>query len=143
MKMIPQEILSFLTNEGKRNDLIYKLTHAGDSSEQMKAFKNIITSFNLHKPPRGIQHTTLLQNTFRYCDPKECFTNFRLVCKSWQNAIETIRFDRCLVISKPVYCPKYYKMFKKVKIIFTNSVLQNWDSLYPIILKKHAKINSD
>ena len=42
----------------------------------------------------GIHQKTIIQHTLRFSDAEECFQNFRLVCKSWKNAVETIRFNR-------------------------------------------------
>jgi len=146
-----QEIISFLTNEEKRKNLILKLQHEGEDSKQIHAFRDIIVSLNLHKPPPGIQQKTILQNTFRYSDPRECFDNFRLVCKPWQDAVETIRFNKCLHI--PTICKhvhngnfsefyvKYFRAFKKVAITFTPYMLQNWNTLSPIILNNMKKLN--
>jgi hypothetical protein len=141
-----EQVLSFLTNEEKRNNLIYKLKHVGENSEQIHALKNIIRSLNLHKPPPGIEQETILQNTFRYCRPKECFTNFRLVvCKSWQHAVETIRFNRFVSVHKHVhserFCIKYFKAFKKVHIAFSPELLQNWNFLSPIMMNSMKKLN--
>jgi len=138
-----QEIISFLTNEEKRNNLILKLQHEGEDSKQIYAFRDIIVSLNLHKPPPGIQQKTILQNTFHYCDPRECFDNFRLVCKTWQDAVETIRFDSCVYIHTirkhthngnfSAFYVKYFRAFKQVSIALTPYVLQNWNALSPII----------
>jgi hypothetical protein len=48
----------------------------------------------MNKKPRGIEETTIMQHTFRYAKVDECFKKFRLVCKSWKNAVETMRFNR-------------------------------------------------
>jgi len=146
-----EEILSFLENEEKRNRLIYKLKHAGEDSKQIHAFKEIINSFNLNKTPKGIYQTTLLQNTFQFCEPKESFLNLRLVCKSWKHAVETIRYNWALDLEKlsdfaqngeiPIYYAKYIKIFKKIEIWIDSEFLTNYDKIITYILNHVKKIN--
>jgi len=147
-----QEILSFLEDEEKRNRLIYKLKHAGEDSKPVHAFKEIITFFNLHKAPRGIHQKNILQNTFHYCEPNKCFTKFRLVCKSWQDAVETIRFDSILVIDDWIlnyerngnfqtFFPKFLKIFKKLHLHITSQILMKFDSVTKVILQNMKNLH--
>jgi hypothetical protein len=146
-----QEILTFLENEEKRSDLIYRLKHAGEDSKQVHAFEEIITSFNLHKSPRGIDQTTLLQNTFQYCEPKECFESFRLVSKSWKYAIENMRFNVKLDLEEivefeqngkfPIFYTKYVKVFKKIAFFLDENVLIKWNLFSAFILNHVKKLN--
>jgi len=46
--------------------------------------------------PRGIHQKTIIQHTLRFSDTGDCFQKFRLVCKSWKDAVETIRFNRMI-----------------------------------------------
>jgi len=147
-----QEILSFLEDEEKRNRLIYKLKHAGEDSKPVHALKEIITFFDLHKTPRGIHQKTILQNTFHYCHPNECFKKFRLVCKSWQDAVETIRFSRTVSIDDwifdyeqngnfQIYLPKYLKIFKNLQLNITSQILIKFDSVTELILQNMTNLH--
>jgi hypothetical protein len=147
-----QEILSFLQNEEKRKDFICKLTQEGENSEQIQALEKIIISLNLNKPHKCAHEKTILQNTFHYCCPTECFLKFRLVSKSWQNAIETIHFHRTVQINgienhierssgEKFYFSKYLKTFKGVQINLTPEILLKWDSISQFILTTMKKLS--
>jgi hypothetical protein len=140
-----QDILSFLEDEDKRNQLIYKLKNSGENSPQIHALQEIITSLNLHKPPPGIHQETLLQNTFRFCQVKECFENFRLVSKSWKHAIENMRFDQYLYLNEnlefenngrfPIFYAKLTQAFKKFGLIIKEQSLEKYISFSKFILE--------
>ena len=113
-----------------------------------------MTTLNMHKAPKGIFEKTMLQNMFRFCDEDECFQSFRLVCKPWRNAIETIRFDRAIeqeiferldiaFTDDPnfatTYFEKYFPAFKKLFII--PEFFENKDKIFPLILKNVNKLN--
>merc|ERR1711959_278664 len=83
-----------LEDPEKRNEYIARLKSAGPNSQSVLDLKNSMEGVNMNKPPKHIFETTMLQHTFKHCDPLECFLQFRLVCKPWQNAVETIKFDR-------------------------------------------------
>ena len=53
-----------------------------------------MVELKMNKALRGIDEKTTLQHTFKFTDPDECFQSFRLVCKSWRDAVETIKFNR-------------------------------------------------
>ena len=86
--------------------------------------RDALVELKMNKAPRGIDDTTIMQHTFRYAQVKECFQQFRLVCKSWKHAIETMRFNRYLpkswiFFSKmnqiPIlYVQKYLRAFRKI-----------------------------
>ena len=131
--------------------MIYKLKHAGEDSKQVHAFKEIINSFNLNKTPKEIHQTTILQNTFQFCEAKESFVNLRLVCKSWKHAVETIRYNRALDLEKltdfaqngeiPISFAKYIKIFKKIDFWIDKNVLTNYDTISTYILNHVKKVN--
>jgi len=93
----------------------------------------------------------LLQNTFQYCEPKECFENFRLVSKPWQYAIENMRFNVQLHLHKivefeqngkfPIFYTKYVKAFKQISFFIDENVLMKWNSFSAFILTYVKKLN--
>ena len=131
--------------------MIYKLRHAGEDSTQVHAFKEIINSFNLNKTPKVIYQKNILQNTFQFCEAKESFVNFRLVCKPWKHAVETIRYNRLLDLEKlsdfakngeiPISYAKYIKIFKKIEFWIDENVLTNHDIISTYILNHVKKLN--
>jgi hypothetical protein len=112
-----------------------------------------MTTLNMHKAPKGIFEKTMLQNMFRFCDPEECFKSFRLVCKPWQNAIETIQFDRTSddLIDRidrafshnpnlvTTYFEKYFPVFKKLTMF--PDLLRNKDETFSLVLNNVNKLN--
>jgi hypothetical protein len=82
----------------------------------------------LNKPPRGIDQSTILQHTFTFCKPWECFEKFRLVAKIWKFSVEQTKFyhlDRwdlesvlsAIEVYKVPFPPIYHKFFQNVKVI--------------------------
>merc|ERR1712034_117073 len=69
----------------------------------------------------------------------------------WQDAVETIRFNKHLHIHTTCkhihngnfseFYVKYFRAFKKVSIALTPFVLQNWNALSPIILNNMKRLN--
>merc|ERR1711959_330635 len=87
--------------------------------------------------------------TFKFCDPLECFLQFRLVCKPWKNAEETIRFDKFnntevleVYLNYPHFLSKFLKVFKKLWV-FDYNLPQNvqWDILGPLIVNNTKSLN--
>jgi len=142
------EIVSILQNQEKMEQLILKLKTIGEDSPQFKTFKTNIDSFHLNKTPRGVHQTNILQHVFKYSDSRECFDSFRLVCKSWKNAVETIRFDTyppltifqelCLHERNgrfPSFYSKYLKTFRKLVLFLNrNFDMTKWDSISNVLL---------
>lgn len=140
------QVLSFLENEEKRNQLIKKLKNAGENSKQSHALKDIITSFNLYKTPKEILQKNILQTTFRCCFATDCFEVFRYVCKSWKRAVETMQFKQGVGISAwvldreqngkfAIFLPKYLKMFKLLTLEISPEILLKWSSVSELILQ--------
>jgi len=104
----------------------------------------------LNKTPRGVHQTNILQHVFKYSDARECFDSFRLVCKSWQNSVETIRLDTCppLTIFQELCChernghfppfySKYLQTFRKLGLCLQttpNFDMTKWDSISNFLL---------
>jgi hypothetical protein len=117
-------VLACLEDSTRRNEYIARLKSAGQNSQPVLDLKNSMEGVNKHKPPKNIFETTMLQHTFKFCDPLECFLEFRLVCKPWKNAVETIRFaqnnpgDALKAYSTlPNFLSKFLKVFKKLRIV--------------------------
>jgi len=150
------EIVSILQNPEKIEQLISKLKTIGKDSPKFQRFKTSIDSFHLNKPPRGVHQTNILQHVFKYSDSRECFNSFRLVCKSWQNAVETIRLDiyppvkifqeLCLHEKNgqfPPFYGKYLKSFRKLNLnlIFGNFDMTKWNSISNLLLKNMQNLS--
>jgi hypothetical protein len=149
-------IVSTLQNAYKMEELILKLKTLGEESPQFQQFKTCMDAFNLNKTPRGFDQQNILQTTFQFCDARECFESFRLVCKPWQNAIETIRLDRepektlvqDLLDAKrhgvfPLFYHKYVKLFKKLYLHFPSDMsADEWNSLKQFLLKNVKKVKT-
>lgn len=112
-----------------------------------------MTELKMHQQaPLGIHQKTIIQHTLRFSDTKECFHNFRLVCKSWKDAVETIRFNRIVgpeILSEfdymiygdwvpMVYCLKYLALFKKILIPLN----LEGGKILSIILNSMKKLNA-
>merc|ERR1712096_52620 len=75
-------------------EFIARLKNAGKNSKPFFKIRDAMTELKMNKAPRGIDEKTILQHTFRFTEALECFQSFRLVCTSWKDAVETIRFNR-------------------------------------------------
>jgi len=91
-----EEVVECLENTEKRKEFILRLKHAGANSTPFLNLQSAMTGLKMNKAPRGIDQKTTLQYILKFTDPGECFQSFRLVCKSWKNAVETIKFNRKL-----------------------------------------------
>jgi len=141
-------IISILENPEKIKELISKLKTICDHSLQFQTFKKSIDSFHLNKPPRGLHEKNILQHTFKYSDSRECFDNFRLVCKSWKFSVETIRLNRhvpdaffdelCLHSRNDNFSPfysKYLKIFKNLCLDLEDDFdMKKWNSISNLLL---------
>jgi hypothetical protein len=105
--------------------------------------------------PRGIDEKTTLQHTFKFTDPHECFQSFRLVCKSWKDAVETIKFD-CSVPTKifsdiaiiiqkglPIspFFEKYLQCFKQLDVNLDDFASENGHHIISLVLNNMHKLN--
>jgi hypothetical protein len=142
-------VLACLEDSEKVNEYISRLKCAGPNSQQVLDLKNSMEGVNMNKSPKNIFETTMLQNTFKFCDPLECFLQFRLVCKPWKNAVETIKFDRFNDpnifknhTNYPVFLKKYLQIFKKLTIFdFPQAFCSEWIRYGPTILESMQKLN--
>jgi len=88
------KVFNILKEEGSREEFLVRLKQVGETSQEFQSLSEIMLSLGMDKTPRHVYDTTILQNTFTFSEPFECFTKFRLVCKSWKFAVETKpRFD--------------------------------------------------
>jgi hypothetical protein len=114
-----------------------------------------MTELKMTQAPRGIDEKTMLQHTFRFCEAKECFQSFRLVSKSWKDAVETIRFNGfaeysffhslCQKLSNtqgqvPSYYEKYLKAFRKAEIDM-HGLGEHKSIIFSLILNSMKKLN--
>ena len=132
------------------------MTNAGPNSKPVLNVGDAMVELKMKQAPRGIDEKTMLQHTFRFCEADECFQNFRLVSKSWKDAVETIRFNREVdpefLVSLleqnpqgqiPVYYAKYLRAFRKLTID-TDSLYDNEEiakKFYSFVLNSMEKLN--
>ena len=130
----------------KRQEYIARLKSAGPNSQPVLDLKKSMEGLKMKKPPKNIFEKTILQHTFKYCDPLECFLQFRLVCKDWQNAIETIKFDRfnkvCVhkYACHPTFLTKFLPMFKKIRIYISKPIFES-EQVRTLLLNNVSKLN--
>jgi hypothetical protein len=150
------ELASILQNPQKIEQLILKLKTIGEDSPQFQTFKTNIDSFQLNKPPRGVHQINILQHVFKYSDSRECFDSFRLVCKSWKNAVETIRLDAlsplgifqelCLHERNghfPPFYSKYLKTFRKLHLrLDRNFTMVKWNSIATLLIDSMKNLDT-
>jgi hypothetical protein len=134
-----EEMISRLKDPAQREEFIMKLENAGKNSSPALHVKNAMTELKVKKTPRGIFQKTIIQHTLRFCEAMESFKTFRSVCKVWQDAVETIRFDRQIRI-RGIFdvSTKYLALFKKLEIPMN---LTNGDQIYPLVLRSCKKLN--
>jgi len=149
------EIVSILQNPEKMEQLILKLKTIGENSPQFQTFKSTIDSFHLSKPPIGVHETNILQHVFKYSDSRECFDSFRLVCKSWQNAVENIRLNTCPPVTIfqelclhernghfPTFYSKYLKSFRQLNLrLDRNFDMTKWNSISNVLLQNMGNLS--
>jgi len=150
------DIISILQNPHKMEQLILKLKTIGENSPQFQTFKTSIQSFQLNKPLKGVHQKHILQHVFKYSDSRECFDSFRLVCKSWQNAVETIRLDTCLPLTIfqelcldernghfPLFYSKYLKLYKELHVrLNENFDMKKWNSISNLLLQNMTNLSN-
>ena len=89
-----EDIISILEDPFRRENLILKLKNLDENADIFQIYTNkIVEDLKLKKCPKGIFQKNILQNVFQFCDQFFCFSDLRLVCKSWKFVIETIRFS--------------------------------------------------
>lgn len=135
-----EEVLACLENQEKCKEFILRLQAAGENSEPALHLKSAMTELKMNCTPRGVDEKSTMQHMFKYADSEECFLSFRLVCKAWKDAIETIRFDQIVPrktfsdingfveneLPIPSYFPKYIRCFKKLAMPWeTNQQLES------------------
>jgi hypothetical protein len=80
------------------------LNNVGEHSESGLHLKNI----KVHRGPHLTLQTTILQHTFRFAEVEDCFQSFRMVCKTWKNSVETIKFNHML--GPKFFCDLYIRL---------------------------------
>ena len=99
-----------------------------------------------------VNQKDIVQYIFKYLKPLECFQNQRLVCKFWQYAVETNRYDEWYVVNfeylEYKYDPtqpffhKYVRSFKKMKLNITCMINEDkWKYVRDWILNNMKKLN--
>jgi hypothetical protein len=87
-----EDIISILEDSFRRENFILTLKNLDKNSDIFQIHTNtIVEDLKLKQPP--ILQNNVLQNMFQFFDLFFCFSDLRLVCKSWKFAIETIRFS--------------------------------------------------
>jgi hypothetical protein len=113
-----------------------------------------MVELKMHKPPRGMDQKTIIQHVLKFTTAKECFQSFRLVSKFFQDAVETIKFNRKVdydIFEKipsegsqmPVYLEKYLKHFRKLDFPMTPHFLNrsNLDVVFSLFVNNMTKLN--
>jgi len=154
-----EEVLACLQDTEKCQAFVAKLKNAGKHSKAFFNLRNVMTELRMNKKPHGIDQKTIIQHTLRFTEVDECFQSFRLVCKSWKDAVETIRFNRMVgsdFFNKlnhtlefhgtvPPYTTKYLQAFRKLH--FPIDLLDNyWDEnvheICSLILSSMQNLNT-
>jgi hypothetical protein len=143
-----EEVISCLQDREKCAEFVARLKTAGANSNPVFNVEDAMVELKMNRTPRGIDEKTTLQHTFRFTEVDECFQSFRLVCKSWQNAVETSRWDKHLPLSIfhelcqnerhgrfPPFFGKYLKCFKNYLIYFDQEILTHWNSIAKLLLE--------
>lgn len=97
-----------------------------------------------------VHQINILQHVLKYSESRECFDSFRLVSKSWKNAVESIRFDTyppftifselCLHERNgnfPPFYTKYLKIFRKLWLPFNENYISDmtkWVSISNLLV---------
>jgi hypothetical protein len=138
----------------KHEEFIARLKNAGENSSAVLHLQKAMTELKMHQTPRGIDQKTIIQHTLRFSNEDECFQKFRLVCKSWKDAVETIRFNRFMddeffynwddkislqEILPASYLAKYLPLFRKLDMPFMD--LKNKNKIFPLVLNNMKKLN--
>jgi hypothetical protein len=74
--------------------LIKKLKNAGENSKQVHALKDIITSFNLHKTPKGIDQKIFYKQRFAIARPLSVLTSFDWYVKLGKEQLKQCNLTR-------------------------------------------------
>jgi len=150
-----EEVLACLENTQKCTEFILRLKNGGENSTPFLHVQSAMSELKMNKAPRSIDEKTILQHTFKFTYPHECFHSFRLVCKSWKDAVETIKFNRAvpLQISRDIdeiiknglpistYFEKYLKCFKRLYAPVDILASENGNHVISLILKNMHKLN--
>jgi hypothetical protein len=114
-----------------------------------------MVQLKLNQISRGIHQKTIIQQILRFSDTITCFQKFRLVCKSWKDAVETIRFHRMFnwnafydlngrmkstegILQTACYFSKYMQLFKK---LWMPLGLENEKQIFALVLQNMKKLN--
>lgn len=133
-----QEVISCLEKPGHLQKYIEQLKKAGEHSNAFLNLKNSMESLEIEKylkTPKCIGQKNIMQTIFQYSDSKDCFENFRIVCKDWKNFVETAKFNKYFdsdilkLIDKcdghlPLVYEKNLKLFKKLWFAFDSIPLE-------------------
>lgn len=146
-------ILEILENAAKRNEFILRLKSKGENSSSVTHLKNSMIGVNMHRPPKGLEQKIILQHTFSFMKPFNCFQNCRLVSKLWKNVSETMKYNdfQDVMIWKeisgnetfPIALGNFLKLFRKLKIHpwHVHDQQMNWNSIGNFIAKNMKKLN--
>ena len=150
-----EEVLACLENTEKCEEFILRLKNAGQSSSSFLHAQSAMVELKMNKAPRSIDEKTILQHTFKFTDPDECFQSFRLVCKSWKDAVETIKFNRRVSmkifsdidkiikngLSISPFFEKYLQCFKKLHAPMDILASENGHHIITLVLNNMQKLN--
>jgi len=128
-----EEILHCLKDEAKRNSLIYKLQQAGENSFEFQALRKIVENFNLNKPLPGSSQITILKHTFQFLTARECFKSVSSVCKTWNFAVETSRFNEfvpeVVFLQTESQIKKNLSYFKRLNYLYSETKVEQNQAL--------------
>jgi hypothetical protein len=132
--------------ENKESTLGLKPTR--ENCHEIKNTQNLLHLNFIPKNRRVLYQNDILQNIFRFHSLWRSFETFRLVCKSWKNAIETIKLDdqfdsNCFFSLKNQFSPKFLQTFKHFRIShfhLKNASSEEWEQHSEIILNNMHKL---
>jgi hypothetical protein len=142
-----------MENTEKREEFIARIKNADKQSKPFLNLQTAMTEVKMHKTPRAIDQKIIIQHTLRFSEIEECFQNFRLVCKSWKDAVETIRINRNVRASffydleekieegiylNTYYLGKYLKLFRKIYMPLN---LENNNKIFSLVLNNMKGLN--
>lgn len=96
-----EELIQCLQCEGFVENMVFKLKALMQNkinSCPFKLLKQVIDKLNLRNQPKGVKQIDIIQKFCQFLSPKECFEKIVLVCKDWNLAVKTIRFQSCICV---------------------------------------------
>ena len=146
-----EEVLTCLEDNNKLQEFILKLKIKGKNSEPFLYLQKSMVLLKMNENKRIFLPKNIIQKTLALCDPMDCFQKYRFVCKSWQNAVETLKLNRSFdsnllneIIRKSQTCnlPNFSCVFDRIRYQ-TALGTRTAPTFYKKILKIFRKFSVD